>query len=82
MPQWGHPKGQWPAVHSRMPTFTRRWADPIRPANRVRSVDYGAQEFTTRQHPDLALCQRHSDGVGPRRQDPAKAHCSAHRHQA
>eukprot|EP00959_Pyramimonas_sp_CCMP1952_P269558 5635425-Pyramimonas_sp.AAC.1 len=33
-------------------------ADPIRPADRVRSSDHGEpQESTARQHPVLAVCQ-------------------------
>eukprot|EP00959_Pyramimonas_sp_CCMP1952_P066462 1387659-Pyramimonas_sp.AAC.1 len=83
MPQRGHHKGQRLAAYSRMPMLTLRWVDPIWPAIRVRSADYGEpQECTSRQHPELALCQRRDNDVRPRRQDPAKPHCSAHRHQA
>eukprot|EP00959_Pyramimonas_sp_CCMP1952_P036607 765999-Pyramimonas_sp.AAC.1 len=41
LPQCRRPKRQRLALYSRMPMLTRRWADTIRPASRVRSVDYG-----------------------------------------
>eukprot|EP00959_Pyramimonas_sp_CCMP1952_P418647 8770220-Pyramimonas_sp.AAC.1 len=83
MPRWGRPKLKGQTNYSRVPMLTWRWADPVRPAHRFRSVDDdGPREFSSRQRLNLALCQRRFDGVSPRWQGPAKPRCSAHWHQA